>query len=50
MTLHVHEVDAEGAVTEGRGKVETRAGGSAEPVPYSSAYPPWTSARCAAER
>ncbi|MFB6843895.1 hypothetical protein ACFCXS_03320 [Streptomyces sp. NPDC056373] len=50
MTLHVYRVDAEGAVTEDCGKVEITAGGPAEPVPYTSAYPPCACAGCRATR
>ncbi|MFJ5729980.1 hypothetical protein [Streptomyces paradoxus] len=50
MTLHVFRVDAGGAITEDRGKVEITAGGPAEPVPYTSAYPPCACAGCRATR
>ena len=50
MTLHVYKVNTEGAITEVRGKVEITAGGPADPVPYTSAYPPCACAGCRATR
>lgn len=50
MTLHVYRVDADGVITEDRGKVEITAGGPGEPVPYTSTYPPCACTGCRATR
>jgi hypothetical protein len=50
LTLRVYKIDAKGAVTEDRGKVEILAGGRAEPVPCTSAYPLCACPRCTASR
>ncbi|MEV0639641.1 hypothetical protein AB0I77_32845 [Streptomyces sp. NPDC050619] len=50
LTLHVYKINAEGAVTEDRGEVEILVGGRAEPVPWTSAYPPCACTRCSATR
>ncbi len=50
LTLRVYRLDADGTVTEDRGKLEILAGGRAEPVPRTSAYPPCACPRCEAPR
>ncbi|NGO45764.1 hypothetical protein [Streptomyces ureilyticus] len=46
LTLRVYKVNAQGAVTEDRGKVEVLAGGRAESVPRTWAFPPCECPRC----
>lgn len=50
LTLRVYKVDAEGAVTEDRGRLEIVAGGRAEPLPPTPAYPPCACRRCKTPR
>jgi hypothetical protein len=50
LTLRVYKVDADGAVTDDRGQIEILTGGSADPVPRTSAYPPCGCRRCRARR
>ncbi|MEV0557408.1 MULTISPECIES: hypothetical protein [unclassified Streptomyces] len=45
LTLRVYTVDADGAVTDDRGKVEVRTGRT-DPLPHTSAYPPCGCPRC----
>jgi hypothetical protein len=40
LTLRIYKVNAQGTVTEDRGKVEVLTGGRADPLPRTSAYPP----------
>ncbi|BCL22261.1 hypothetical protein GCM10017668_41040 [Streptomyces tuirus] len=48
LTIHVYKINAEGAVTEERGKVEFLADEHIHPVPFTSAYPPCGCPRCRA--
>ncbi|MEU6380017.1 hypothetical protein [Streptomyces sp. NPDC046909] len=50
LTLRIYRLDAEGTVTEDRGRLEFIAGGRAEPVPWTSAYPPCACPRCGTPR
>ncbi|MEV0218453.1 hypothetical protein [Streptomyces sp. NPDC050704] len=40
LTLRVYKMDAKGAVTEDRGRVEILLGDRTDPLPRTSAYPP----------
>ncbi|MDQ1028531.1 DNA-directed RNA polymerase subunit RPC12/RpoP [Streptomyces umbrinus] len=46
LTLRVYTVDAGGAVTGDRGKVEVRTAGRGDPPPRTSAYPPCRCPHC----
>ncbi|MFS8201013.1 hypothetical protein ACLVWQ_20275 [Streptomyces sp. CWNU-52B] len=46
LTLRVYRVDAAGAVTEDRGRVEVLTGGRGAALPLTSAYPPCRCPRC----
>ncbi|WP_307539507.1 hypothetical protein [Streptomyces sp. V3I8] len=46
LTLRVYTVDARGAVTKERSRVEVRAGQGVDPLPQTSAYPPCGCPRC----
>ncbi|WP_405647096.1 hypothetical protein [Streptomyces sp. NBC_00019] len=50
LTLRVYKLDTDGTVTEDRGKVEILAGGRAEPLPRTSAYPSCACPRCRTRR
>ncbi|MFF5494633.1 hypothetical protein [Streptomyces aquilus] len=50
LTLRVYRLDTEGTVTEDRGRLEIIAGGRAEPMPWTSTYPPCACPRCGAPR
>jgi hypothetical protein len=46
LTLRVYTVDAQGAVTEERSKLEIRAAAQADPLPQTSAFPPCGCPHC----
>jgi hypothetical protein len=46
LTLRVYTVDADGTVTDDRGKVEVRTGSWTDSLPHTSAYPPCGCPRC----
>ncbi|MGP4044756.1 hypothetical protein [Streptomyces sp. 2A115] len=48
LTLRVYKVNAQGTVTEDRGKVEVLTDGRATPLPRTSAYPKCECQRCRA--
>ncbi|MBO4258009.1 hypothetical protein, partial [Streptomyces griseorubiginosus] len=50
LTLRIYTLDAGGAVTADSGRLEIVAGGRAEPVPRTSAYPPCACPRCSKPR
>ena len=46
LTLRVYAIDANGSVTEDRGRIEVRTAGPGDPLPRTSAYPPCGCPRC----
>jgi hypothetical protein len=50
LTLRVYTVDTTGTVTADSVKLEIVAGGRAEPVTRTSAYPPCACPRCRTQR
>ncbi|WP_406443220.1 hypothetical protein OHB14_30110 [Streptomyces sp. NBC_01613] len=50
LTLRIYTVDTAGTVTADSGRLEIVAGGRAEPVPRTSAYPPCACPRCRTPR
>jgi hypothetical protein len=48
LTLHVFKINAEGAVTEDRGRVEILVDEHITPASFTSAYPPCSCPRCRA--